>query len=65
MIFESYEEDMNRIATTVWDCNNRKPTIGKTVTRFWWGEKYVFIYCGHGEWECDKNPYPPQILDFV
>lgn len=42
-----------------------KYTIGQTVTRFWWGERYVFTYYGLGEWTCDKNPYPPQIFDFA
>ncbi len=43
----------------------KNPTIGMRVTRFFYGERFVFIYRGQGEWECDKNPYPPTIFDFT
>ena len=40
-------------------------TLGQTVTRFWYGERFVFTYRGGGEWECDKNHYPSAIFDFA
>lgn len=43
----------------------KKPTVGMTVTRFYFGERFVFTYVGGGDWSCDKNPYPTSIFDFV
>lgn len=42
-----------------------KYLVGETVTRFWYGERFVFTYLGQGDWKCDKYPYPSAIFDFV
>lgn len=32
--------------------------IGQRITRFWYGEKYVFERVTKGEWKCVYQDYP-------
>lgn len=40
--------------------------IGEKVTRWWRGEKYVFMRIAKGEWECiyqDNAIIPAELID--